>query len=58
MKDQTETCTHHWRIEEPRGGMSMGLCVKCGIYKEFKNSLAWSKDQMRAYMWQEIQSYV
>lgn len=36
-KTGVSICTHHWRIEEPRGEKSMGLCLKCGQYKEFKN---------------------
>jgi hypothetical protein len=30
---------HHWRIEEPNGLVSRGVCKHCGATKEFKNWL-------------------
>jgi hypothetical protein len=29
---------HHWRIEEPNGPMSKGVCKICGVEKEHKNN--------------------
>lgn len=42
---KTETATpadhfHHWRIEEPNGLVSIGVCKHCGTTKEFRNWLA------------------
>ena len=31
---------HRWRIEEPNGPVSAGVCKLCGATKEFKNWLA------------------
>jgi hypothetical protein len=31
---------HRWRIEEPNGPVSRGVCKTCGTTKEFKNWLA------------------
>lgn len=31
---------HRWRIEEPDGPVSMGVCKICGATKEFKNWLS------------------
>lgn len=31
---------HHWRIEEPNGLVSVGVCKLCGATREFKNWLA------------------
>jgi len=31
---------HRWRIEEPNGPTSKGVCKVCGAEKEFKNWLA------------------
>lgn len=31
---------HHWRIEEPNGQLSRGVCKVCGTTKEFKNWLS------------------
>ena len=30
---------HRWRIEEPNGPISTGVCKVCGATKEFKNWL-------------------
>ncbi|MCK9520826.1 MAG: hypothetical protein M0R74_17655 [Dehalococcoidia bacterium] len=30
---------HRWRIEEPSGPTSTGVCKVCGATKEFKNFL-------------------
>ncbi len=30
---------HRWRIEEPNGPVSRGVCKVCGIEKQFKNWL-------------------
>ena len=35
----TESCTHHWLIESPRGPMSEGVCQRCGAIREFNNSM-------------------
>ncbi len=32
------TCVHHWRIEEPNGRESQGVCKRCGAIKAFANS--------------------
>jgi len=31
---------HRWRIEEPNGPTSRGVCKVCGAEKQFKNWLA------------------
>ena len=31
---------HRWRIDEPNGPMSIGVCKECGATKEFKNWLS------------------
>ncbi len=31
-------CVHHWRIEEPNGRESQGVCKRCGAVKAFSNS--------------------
>jgi len=31
---------HRWRIDEPNGPVSLGVCKVCGTTKEFKNWLA------------------
>ncbi|MBI5949397.1 MAG: hypothetical protein HY875_14760 [Chloroflexi bacterium] len=31
---------HRWRIEEPNGPQSRGVCKVCGIEKTFKNWLS------------------
>jgi hypothetical protein len=31
---------HRWRIEEPNGPVSHGVCKVCGTTKEFKNWLS------------------
>ncbi len=30
---------HHWKIEEPNGQVSRGVCKHCGATKEFRNWL-------------------
>lgn len=32
---------HHWKIEEPDGMISVGICKHCGAKREFKN---WLRD--------------
>jgi hypothetical protein len=31
---------HRWRIDEPNGPRSAGVCKICGVSKEFKNWLS------------------
>ena len=31
---------HRWRIDEPNGPTSMGVCRVCGVEKTFKNWLS------------------
>ena len=33
-----KSCVHHWRIEEPNGRESQGVCKRCGAVKAFSNS--------------------
>lgn len=37
----TESCKHHWKIEEANGPISKGQCIKpaCGATREFRNWL-------------------
>ena len=37
--EKTEQHFHRWRIEEPNGQLSVGICKECGATKEFKNWL-------------------
>ena len=34
------SCGHHWIIEPATGPISQGECRRCGMLKEFKNSIA------------------
>ncbi|MEX0783109.1 MAG: hypothetical protein WD557_10695 [Dehalococcoidia bacterium] len=47
MAEKTQTAAmpaadhfHRWRIEEPDGPKSRGVCKVCGVEKEFKNWLS------------------
>jgi hypothetical protein len=40
---QKENCCHYWVIEQPRNGLSEGVCKYCGVVKEFKGYGLWSK---------------
>jgi hypothetical protein len=48
MSDKTMTKTapvasdhlHRWRIDEPNGPISRGVCKVCGAEKQFKNWLS------------------
>lgn len=31
---------HRWRIDEPNGPVSTGVCKVCGVTKQFKNWLS------------------
>ena len=33
------THKHHWIIEEPHGGRSMGFCKYCDAHRDFQNWL-------------------
>jgi hypothetical protein len=35
-----EEHAHRWRIEEPSGSESVGVCSSCGATRSFKNWLA------------------
>lgn len=35
---------HHWRISEPNGPFSSGVCIECGIHREFRNSLKYDPE--------------
>lgn len=35
--DAILACTHHYRLEEPRGEFSLGTCKLCGSKKQFRN---------------------
>ncbi len=37
-KAAAKSCVHHWRIEEPNGRESQGVCKRCGAVKAFANS--------------------
>jgi hypothetical protein len=38
-KANTSDHFHRWRIEEPNGPVSRGVCKVCGTEKQFKNWL-------------------
>ena len=46
MAEKTQTASrpadhfHRWRIDEPSGPRSQGVCKVCGEQKEFKNWLS------------------
>ncbi len=40
-------CGHHWLLESPAGKTSAGTCKKCGVTREFYNSLE-SADYLRS----------
>ena len=31
-------CAHHWVIAVPNGPISVGVCQRCGLHREFQNS--------------------
>lgn len=33
-----QVCIHHWKIPEANGKTSVGVCLKCGDQREFRNS--------------------
>ena len=37
-----DVCIHHWLIDPPDSPVSMGVCLKCGLQREFKNYTAYS----------------
>ncbi len=37
-EEETEVCTHHWKIEAANGPKSEGVCQVCGEVKAFSNS--------------------
>ena len=42
----TQTCCHHWMIQNADGPISLGVCKNCSETREFKNSIEdWSFDQ-------------
>jgi hypothetical protein len=38
---QVVTCRHRWRIDEPDGPRSLGICQRCGSERMFTN---WDAD--------------
>ncbi len=34
-----ESCVHHWLIEPASGPCSNGTCKRCGVTRDFRNSL-------------------
>ena len=45
VKDEEQaqiTCIHHWLIDPPDSPTSMGVCLKCGAEREFRNYFAHS----------------
>jgi hypothetical protein len=53
------TCAHHWKIESPRGALSIGRCKRCGEEREFRNSTeyVWDNDSGTGYSpWRGIKS--
>lgn len=49
--DAGPTCQHRWRIESPRGPMSVGRCKICNEEREFRNSTeyVWDNDNGQGY---------
>ena len=39
---QIEGSNCHWKIESPNGPESTGVCRKCGIKRQFRNSFEYS----------------
>jgi len=33
------TCQHHWVLETAAGPTSKGVCQRCGMQKEFQNTV-------------------
>lgn len=50
-ESEEPTCQHRWRIESPRGPMSLGRCKACGEEREFRNSTeyVWDNDNGQGY---------
>ena len=40
IDQENSSHAHRWRIEEPKGHFSRGLCKICGAERLFKNSLS------------------
>ncbi len=34
-------CSHHWVIAPAEGPISLGVCKKCDLVRQFKNSIEW-----------------
>lgn len=49
--DAEPTCQHRWRIESPRGPLSLGRCRICNEEREFRNSTeyVWDNDSGQGY---------
>ena len=43
----TETCVHHWIIDQASGPTGRGVCKHCGAEKTFQNY--WEDDPLRDY---------
>jgi hypothetical protein len=57
---EAPTCRHHWKIESPRGALSVGRCKICGEEREFRNSTtdySWDDDSGSGYSpWRGVRS--
>jgi len=36
---EREDCIHHWAIDPSNGPYSQGYCLRCGLQKQFANSM-------------------
>ena len=36
---ERDSCTHHWKIASASGPYSDGYCLRCGLQRQFANSL-------------------
>lgn len=38
MKPKPPTCVHRYRLDEPNGPLSLGVCRHCGAERYYKNA--------------------
>ena len=39
VAQEREACIHHWAIDSSRGPYSPGYCLRCGLQRQFANSV-------------------
>ena len=39
VTEERDACIHHWKIDSSTGPQSDGYCLRCGLQRQFANSL-------------------